>query len=59
MSAEMCTCGHSRDAHAEIIYGRDEKRAKGYRKWVAKGLGLCLICDCKEFKKLANEDPVK
>ena len=51
MSNEFCKCGHSRNEHFDFIDRLDEKR-NTYWQYVAKGLGKCQKCDCKEFLKV-------
>ena len=47
---EKCKCGHFITEHLDFIDYLDEKKSRPYREWVAKGLGKCSKCDCKQFR---------
>ena len=47
---EKCKCGHFMTEHLDFIDHLDKKMNRPYREWVAKGLGKCSKCDCKQFK---------
>lgn len=51
MSNEICECGHSRLEHFDFIERLEKQMNRPYRQWVAKGLGKCRNCNCKEFRK--------
>jgi len=47
---EKCKCGHFITEHLDFIDYLDKKMNRPYREWVAKGLGKCSKCDCKQFR---------